>query len=93
MEAPGGKRGGSEEMIYGEQQDWSVEERAELDGECQRLGIFTPAMTETPFSDSEFPEIQDAPFVLTVSRSTQPLNRAQRRRAKAKARAMHKKAR
>lgn len=50
MEAPGRGRGGSEEMLYGEQQQWSDEKRAEITRECERLGIFAPGMKETPIS-------------------------------------------
>ncbi len=57
MEAPGRDKGGAEEMVYGEQKEWSDEERAELAGECERLGIFSSGMKETPISEAEYPVV------------------------------------
>lgn len=57
MEAPGRGKGGSEEILYAEQRDWSTEERLALADDCKRLGIFTPKMHETPFTEPEFPTV------------------------------------
>ncbi len=90
MEAPGRDKGGSEEMLYCEQQEWSHDERAELAHECERLSIFTPNMKETTFSVPEFPEVNVLHLRLPTGERLSP-NRAQRRRAKAKSRASWKK--
>lgn len=63
MEAPGRRKGGSEEMLYARQQEWSDEERAELARECERLSILSPSMKETAFSEPEFPEVEVLHFV------------------------------
>lgn len=109
MEAPGPGKGGAEEMVHGEQKEWSDEERAELAGECERLGIFSSGMKETPISEAEYPDVdalhlmspsgeqvailaddprlKGAELVLKEFSPGSSPNRAQRRRAKARARA------
>jgi hypothetical protein len=97
MECPGRDRGGSEDLIYAEQRNWSVDERAELEQECERLSIFRPGMKETPVTEAEFPDVELMRVVLPMpdelgefTNGPRP-NRAQRRRAKAQARASRRK--
>ncbi len=86
MEAPGRGKGGSEEMIHCEQQEWSEGARAEIAAECERLEVFSNGIIETPISVAEYPAVD----VLHLT-SRNSLNRAQRRSGQAMARAVRKK--
>lgn len=69
MEGAGRGFGGSEELIHGEQKDWSNEERAEIDDECERLGIMSSGMRETRISDVEYPVVDGSSFASPRSES------------------------
>lgn len=82
MEPPNQGRGASEDIIYGEQQAWTPEQRAENKKDAERLGIMQ-SLVERPVRSTEFPEIAERP-----RRGPPPPrgNRKQRRAMAAKAR-------
>jgi hypothetical protein len=91
MEAPGRGMGGSEEMVYAEQQTWTDDDRQEVVLDCAKLGIFQD-VKEKPISVQEYPEVEIRFDIFP--RGPGPLepvpNRAERRRAAANARKMRK---
>jgi len=102
VEPPGKGRGGSEDLIYAEQQNWSAEQRAAAEADCSNLGIMSGALRERHVHESEFPdpkrrtlELPDGSYLVIdpsseTDQGTAPprfgMNRRQRRAAIAKAR-------
>lgn len=86
-EPPNQGRGGSEELVYAEQADWSDEARRAIREDCKTYGVLQKGMKETPWQGQEFPDAE--PFVIDEGR-VEPrhfkMNRKQRRAAAARAR-------
>ena len=57
-EPPDQGSGGSEDLIYIEQADWSDEERRALLHDCKTLDIFQNEMSVTEFYSNEFPNTE-----------------------------------
>lgn len=57
MEPPGRGKGGSEEMIFGAQQDWTDAERKDNAEHCVQLDVFNQPLRETRYRAQEFPEV------------------------------------
>ena len=72
MEPPGQHRGGSEDIIYAVQTDWSEADRNQNRNDCGALGIMGE-MSPTHYRGQEFPKVQS----VVQTRSTG--NRKQRR--------------
>lgn len=85
-EPPDQGRGGSEDLIYAEQHDWTDEDRESIREECKASGVLQD-LKERHFHGTEFPEIEnsvnDRP---AASPRGSHLNRKQRRTLAAKAR-------
>ena len=57
LEPPKPPHGGSEDMVYAEQGEWTREQRAEVRDLCQKHGIFQGSMKGQKFSDQEYPDM------------------------------------
>lgn len=86
-EPAGQGHGGSEDLIYIEQSDWSDEERREIRQDCKMAGVFQKKATVIPLDEQEFPDVE------TINiKPKEPsdlhygMNRKQRRTMKSKAR-------
>ena len=55
LEPPNQGRGGSEDLVYAEQYDWTDEERSVIKQECKKYGVLQGRMKETPVHLSEWP--------------------------------------
>jgi hypothetical protein len=87
---PGPGPGGSEDMIYGAQSDWTDAQRARTQEDCDKLNIMGP-LTQRTYRGSEFPDIErpKKPLGPVSGRSTgrdPGGNRKQRRAMAARAR-------
>ena len=51
------RKGGSEDLIYVEQAQWSDDERASIEQDCRRLGLFQSGMIEHHWHADEFPGV------------------------------------
>lgn len=85
-EPPGQGRGGSEDLVYAEQSDWSDAERKSIRADCATLGVLQN-LKETRYHGEEFPEVEE----IRIDRPAGPrplakMNRKQRRSMKAKGR-------
>lgn len=80
MEPPGRQGGGSEDIIYAAQSDWTRDEREESATDCEQLGIMT-SLKETPYHGEEFPILDPA-----FDDRRPDGNRKQRRASRARAR-------
>lgn len=50
-------RGGSEDLVYAEQAQWSDHDRATIREDCRRLGVMQPGRREHHWHEEEFPDI------------------------------------
>jgi hypothetical protein len=87
MEPQGQNRGGSEDMIYMEQVDWTDEQRRKIRGDCRKLNMLQN-LNQRPWTGQEFPEVE-APMIWRAPSSfldfqNPPMNREQRRALKAR---------
>ncbi len=61
MEPPNQGRGASEDCVYAAQHDWTDEQRARNQADCDRIGIMQHLKTRTP-QESEFPKVTRPPM-------------------------------
>ena len=59
MECPGRGVGGSEEMVFALQKDWTDEERAENEKERAAYMVMQPNMKATRFRAQEYPDVEE----------------------------------
>ena len=70
----------SEDMIYAEQSDWTEEERRQIRGDCEEVGVLRSDMRFRKRSVQEFPEVVlVAPEEAHASVTPSGMNRRQRR--------------
>jgi len=88
-EPPGQDRGISEDLVYAEQNNWSEDERADIRGDCEALGVLQNSMRVHHLRGEEYPEMEELvveqPLRVPLDRS---MNRQQRRAAAARRRRM-----
>ena len=56
-EPTGQAHGGSEDLVYVEQAQWSDADRVAIEEDCKRLGILQPGITAKRFYEEEFPVV------------------------------------
>ena len=82
-EPPGQDHGGSEDLVYAEQHQWTDEERREIRQECERLSILQRDMKSQPWTGQEYPEVESRVIVAGADWDVTPRMNRQRRRAEA----------
>ena len=86
-EPSGQNHGGSEDLIYLEQADWSDEQRLEIRQDCKKAGVLQNKARVTPLDEQEFPDVKtNNKKPEDLSDLNHGMNRKQRRAMKAKAR-------
>ena len=82
-EPPDQGLGGSEDLIYAEQAQWTDEQRREIRKDCQRLDVFGPNMKSKLWEGEEYPDVA----TVTIEPATEQgqLSRLNRRQRRAKA--------
>lgn len=86
-EPPDQGRGGSEDLIYAEQHEWSDDDRKTIKEDCKTIGIFQNKLKSTRWTEEEFPAVE----TITFAQSARPtprtgINRKNRRATIAAAR-------
>ena len=56
-EPPGQKHGGSEDMVYVQQTEWTEEQRREIKQDCERCDVLREDFKTRQFSAQEFPNV------------------------------------
>lgn len=83
-EPVGQEHGVSEDLVCIQQTDWTEDERLEIRRDCANLDMLKN-VTERPWTENEFPEVETVVFERPTYRSRLPnLNRQQRRAMAAK---------
>ncbi len=86
LEPPDQGRGGSEDLIYAEQYEWTEHDRETIRKDCETAGVLQN-LKEYRYQGEEFPEVE----TITIERAVPPpsgshLNRKQRRALEARTR-------
>lgn len=92
VEPSGDGKGSSEDLVAIFQHEWSDEQKARVEHDCQRFEVMQKGYTERHFQDQEFPDVE--PIIIRQappSHRTSGPNRKQRRMMAAKLRRHSKK--
>ncbi len=76
-EPPDQGQGGSEDLIYAEQAQWTDEQRRTIREDCQRLSVFRPNMKSKLWEGEEYPDV--AAVAIKSGRAQGQLPRTNRR--------------
>jgi hypothetical protein len=79
-EPPGQAHGGSEDLVYAEQAEWTDVDRRAIKQDCKTYGVLQDQLKATPWSGQEYPDVET--IVIETEAGSTPnagMNRKQRR--------------